>query len=248
MKFFSTLMALMAIIATLLVTSGCSSVRPLKQGRRGLFDQIGKPVSSRNSPDEVDQTYHKKPVKWRHGDKAAVVAQEKVDRDLVRETKSWVWPLSQVQLTSQFGARDGSPHEGIDLQAKKGTPVFAVDDALVLYSGKKISGYGLMLVLRHSKGLSTVYAHNSKLLVKGGEKVKRGQKIAVSGATGRVSGPHLHFEVRDGVQAVDPMQLLSLTQNSKPSVNAYAQSRGETAPKGPSRRMASVGRKGKKRL
>lgn len=118
------------------------------------------------------------------------------------------WPVADVTVTSSFGPRGREFHEGIDLKAPVGTPVFAAQDGTVIYSGSKIRGYGRLVVLRHFKQVSTIYAHNSKLLVRPGQYVRQGQKIAISGQSGHVTGPHLHFEVRDGLAALDPEELL----------------------------------------
>jgi murein DD-endopeptidase MepM/ murein hydrolase activator NlpD len=124
------------------------------------------------------------------------------------KTRAWRWPTNEVRVTSIFGSRKGEHHDGVDLRAASGTPVHAVAEGKVIYSGSKISGYGRMIVLRHDGKLSTIYAHNSKLLAKAGQRVRRGQLIAFSGNTGRSSGPHVHFEVREGVTAINPMILL----------------------------------------
>ncbi len=120
----------------------------------------------------------------------------------------WRWPVNDVQITSHFGERSGNHHDGIDLRASIGTPVYAASAGSVLYSGSKISGYGKMIVLKHPKKLSSVYAHNSKIYVKKGQTVRRGQLIALSGNTGRSSGPHVHFEIRQGVTAINPASLM----------------------------------------
>jgi murein DD-endopeptidase MepM/ murein hydrolase activator NlpD len=127
----------------------------------------------------------------------------------------WIWPLEDVQVTSVFGSRRGTFHDGIDLRAALGTPVRAVADGKVIYSGSQIGGYGKMVVLKHAQGLASVYAHNSSLRVRVGQKVGRGQRIALSGNTGRSSGPHLHFEVRYGVLALDPLRVLPGTRGGK---------------------------------
>ena len=72
----------------------------------------------------------------------------------------------------------------------------------------QVFGYGKMIVIKHSQGIATVYGHNSKLLVERGDEVQQGQRIALSGSSGRSNGPHLHFEVRDGVLSVDPLEVL----------------------------------------
>lgn len=118
------------------------------------------------------------------------------------------WPLQSVVITSPFGQRTRDFHEGVDLKADKGTPVYSAHAGVVLYAGDHIRGYGNMVVIRHSSGMSTVYAHNSRLLVKKGQYVREGTRIALTGNTGHSTGPHLHFEVRNGITAVDPALLL----------------------------------------
>lgn len=98
-------------------------------------------------------------------------------------------------------------HEGVDFAAPYGTPIHAAAAGVVVDAGYK-SGYGLTVEVRHGDGLVTRYAHASKLLVKVGEIVEKGQEIAKVGASGRVTGAHLHFEVRVNGRALDPMLFL----------------------------------------
>jgi murein DD-endopeptidase MepM/ murein hydrolase activator NlpD len=118
-----------------------------------------------------------------------------------------LWPVDGP-LSSPFGRRDGQPHDGIDLAVGEGTPVRAVCDGEVAYAGDKLRGYGRLVVLSHAGGFATVYAHNSLLEVKEGAHVARGQEIARSGATGHVTAPHVHFEVRRDNRPEDPLQYL----------------------------------------
>ncbi len=118
------------------------------------------------------------------------------------------WPLDGVVVGSPFGNRDGRLHEGIDLPAPVGTPVHAAGDGQVIYAGDGIRGYGNLVVIEHAGDLLTVYAHNSEILVREGERVVAGQRIALVGQTGRASGPHLHFEVRSGQIPQNPMTYL----------------------------------------
>ena len=108
------------------------------------------------------------------------------------------WPLAtgRIIVGSPFGTREGRPHEGIDLPAPVGTPVFAAADGRVVYAGNGIRGYGNLVVVRHAGDLLTVYAHNSVLLVAQGQPVRAGDRIALVGQSGHATGPHLHFEVR----------------------------------------------------
>lgn len=124
-------------------------------------------------------------------------------------TKTWAWPLKNLAVSSPFGNRHGDFHDGLDLKASFGTPVYSVSEGKVIYSGNKISGYGNMVVVKHVGDFSTIYAHNEKLLVQKGDIVKRGELIAYSGSSGRSTGPHLHFEVRQGVKAINPLYVLS---------------------------------------
>jgi murein DD-endopeptidase MepM/ murein hydrolase activator NlpD len=113
------------------------------------------------------------------------------------------WPLRGV-LYGRFGVRGGARHDGIDLAAPEGTPVLAAAEGTAIYVGEQ-TGFGKVVILRHDGGLVTVYAHNSAVLVREGARVARGQPIARVGQTGRTSGPHLHFEVREGTRPRNPL-------------------------------------------
>ena len=90
----------------------------------------------------------------------------------------------------------------------KGTPVHAAQNGVVAYAGNELKGYGNLLLIRHANGWMTAYAHNSKLLVKRGDTVKRGQTISLAGSTGSVTKPQIHFEIRKGAKAVDPRTVI----------------------------------------
>jgi murein DD-endopeptidase MepM/ murein hydrolase activator NlpD len=116
------------------------------------------------------------------------------------------WPLQGV-LYGRYGVRAGRRHDGIDLAAPEGTPIGAAAAGTVIYAGEQ-SGYGSIVILRHADGLVTLYAHCSVLLVDEGREVRRGEPIAKVGQTGRTSGPHLHFEVREGTRPRNPLLFL----------------------------------------
>jgi murein DD-endopeptidase MepM/ murein hydrolase activator NlpD len=119
------------------------------------------------------------------------------------------WPV-RGRVIAGFGPKPtGQQNDGINLAVPEGTPIKAADDGVVAYAGNELKGYGNLVLLRHSNGLVTAYAHASELLVKRGDTIKRGQVIAKSGQTGNVSSPQLHFEVRKGTTPVDPMQYLT---------------------------------------
>ncbi|MBS6479959.1 MAG: peptidoglycan DD-metalloendopeptidase family protein [Dialister sp.] len=117
-------------------------------------------------------------------------------------------------ITSPFGYRIhpifGTTiyHSGIDIGVDEGTPVHAADSGVVIYSGSGLTGYGNVVIIDHGNGLSTLYAHNSALLVSEGESVSKGQVVAYSGMTGYATGPHVHFEVRVNGSPTDPMGYL----------------------------------------
>ncbi len=117
------------------------------------------------------------------------------------------WPAKGT-LTSVFGPRAGTHHDGIDIAASIGTPVRAAAGGWVRFSGT-LSGYGNVVILEHRHGLRTIYAHNQKNLVAAGGAVRRGKVIAVLGRTGRTTGPNLHFEVRRNSRPEDPLSFLS---------------------------------------
>jgi len=118
----------------------------------------------------------------------------------------FAWPV-RGRLSSQFGMRKGRPHEGIDVAAARGTPIFAAESGRVIHSGR-LSGYGKVVIVKHAGAFRTIYAHASKLLVRKGAFVERGQRIALVGSTGRSSGPHVHFEIRRSQTPHNPLAFL----------------------------------------
>jgi len=119
------------------------------------------------------------------------------------------WPVRGKVITSYGAKTNGKSNDGINLAVPEGTPVKAAEDGVVAYSGNELKGYGNLVLVRHSNGYVTAYAHASELLVKRGDSIKRGQVIAKSGQSGEVSSPQLHFEIRKGSNPVDPLQFLN---------------------------------------
>lgn len=117
------------------------------------------------------------------------------------------WPVAGGKLSSKFGKRGASFHEGIDISAPVGTPVRAAERGTVIFSGV-MRGYGNMVVIHHPDDRLTVYAHNHSNWVQQGDRVRRGQNVAAVGRTGRTTGPNLHFEVWVGDDLVDPVHHL----------------------------------------
>jgi murein DD-endopeptidase MepM/ murein hydrolase activator NlpD len=119
------------------------------------------------------------------------------------------WPV-RGRVISGYGPKaNGQHNDGINLAVPEGTEVKAAEDGVVAYAGNELKGYGNLVLLRHSDGWMTAYAHNSQLLVKRGDSVKRGQNVARAGQTGGVASPQVHFEIRKGSTPVDPTQYLA---------------------------------------
>lgn len=116
------------------------------------------------------------------------------------------WPLRGT-VTSRFGPRGGSTHQGLDIRGRRGQRIVAAAAGRVLQAGR-VGRYGKTVVIDHGNSLATRYAHASQLLVKAGDRVQRGQEIAVVGDTGNARGIHLHFEVLRQGRRLDPMLFL----------------------------------------
>jgi murein DD-endopeptidase MepM/ murein hydrolase activator NlpD len=222
MMIFKTLKHPICGLFLMMLLVGCAT-QPTRNDRIGLLDRGSGGSRSRYASGDASEFESRPDVN------------EKLE--LVGE---WQWPVRSVEISSEFGQRGRKFHQGIDFRALVGTPVYAASNGKVVYVGSKIRGYGRMVVLRHDGNLYSVYAHHSKNLVKSGEEVFRGQQIAFSGRSGRVSGPHLHFEVRKGVHNYDPG--LAITEHLKTSgsrqqvfINAGSQSK--------TRRVATTSKK-----
>lgn len=123
-------------------------------------------------------------------------------------TAKFLWPVKGT-VVSNFGViGKGRKNDGINIKAARGTDVKAADKGTVAYAGNELKGFGNLILIKHTDGWITAYAHNDKLLVKKGQKVIKGEKIATVGSTGSVDSPQLHFEIRAGKKAVDPRKYL----------------------------------------
>lgn len=125
-----------------------------------------------------------------------------------QSTGKFRWPV-RGRIISDFGAKPGGGrNEGVNLAVPEGTPVKAASDGSVIYAGNELKGYGNLVLVRHDNGWVSAYAHNSVLNVKRGDKVRRGDAVALAGATGSVNQPQVHFELRKGNKPVDPLKYL----------------------------------------
>lgn len=123
-------------------------------------------------------------------------------------TPVFAWPI-EGRILSGFGPKPGGRYnDGINLKASAGTAVRAAADGVVAYAGDAVAGFGNLILIKHADGWVSAYGHNEALLVARGAKVAKGDIIARSGATGAVDEPQLHFELRRGRAATDPVKLL----------------------------------------
>jgi lipoprotein NlpD len=129
----------------------------------------------------------------------------------------FAWPLTGGEILSPFGARRSQRrHAGLDIRGARGEAVLASRAGRVIYSGSTMQGYGKMVILDHGDGLTSLYAHNSRLLVGLGEDVEQGQPIALVGRTGNATTDHLHFEIRRDNVPLDPLLYLQGIAEAKP--------------------------------
>ena len=147
------------------------------------------------------------------GEQLSVIERLLGDRRLADNALPRLAPIAGSYVTSGFGMRvdpllgGGQFHKGVDFEADIGDPVLAVADGVVSYSGDR-AGYGGTVEVDHGNGLTTRYAHNSRLVRRVGELVRAGDEIAKAGSTGRSTGPHVHFEVWQDGRVIDPRRFL----------------------------------------
>jgi murein DD-endopeptidase MepM/ murein hydrolase activator NlpD len=183
----------------------------LATGKRdALLERLGNDAGALNADDIKDQ------IKEAIERIAAIKEFLQQQKNLYLATPKG-WPL-QGRITSEFGKREDPSHggmdnhTGIDISAPKGTEIKATADGIVSFSGWS-QGNGNLVVIEHGMGYTTLYAHNSTNLVTDGQRVKRGDVIALVGATGRATGPHLHYEVWVKGIPQNPMKYISEVQN-----------------------------------
>ena len=122
---------------------------------------------------------------------------------------AWAWPVAGGEILSGFGNRRGrNTHRGLDIGARAGQQVVAAWPGVVVYAGSSMRDYGNAIILDHGGGLTSLYGHNSELLVRMGDAVGRGEPIALAGESGNATGVHCHFEVRKNAVALDPLSFL----------------------------------------
>jgi len=137
-----------------------------------------------------------------------VLSRFSLSKDIEVYSGTMAWPV-QGEVSRGFEHATTRRHDGIDIVAPRGTAIRAVADGEVLFSGWGPGGYGQTVILQHKDDLITIYAHNDEHLVRQGQRVRQGEKIATVGRTGRALGYHLHFEVRYKTTPVSPYKFLT---------------------------------------
>ncbi len=197
--------------------------RPVKRQNRPQYAGAAQPGEGRMDP--IPDTQSRKPQKGSGskgtsgsgttlaaasgdvfgGDRSATNA---AGASSARPSREFMWPV-RGPVIARFGSSgSGQRNDGINIAADENTPVRAAEEGEVIYAGNELRSYGNLLLIRHSRGYVTAYAHNGELLVAKSDKVQRGQKIAKVGSTGGVAKPQLHFEIRRGGRPVDPAPYL----------------------------------------
>jgi murein DD-endopeptidase MepM/ murein hydrolase activator NlpD len=126
-----------------------------------------------------------------------------------RAGNKFLWPVKGRIILGYGPKQNGLHNDGINIKAPRGAPIRAAENGVVAYVGNELRGFGNLVLIKHAGGWVTAYAHTDQVLVRRGDKVRRGQTIGRVGSTGNVASPQLHFEVRKGTQAVDPMRMLA---------------------------------------
>lgn len=183
--------------------------RPVKRQNRPQYAGAAQPGEGRMDP--IPDGQHRKPQKGSgssgsSGSGTTLAAAS--GAFTARPSRDFMWPV-RGPVIARFGSSgSGQRNDGINIAADENTPVRAAEEGEVIYAGNELRSYGNLLLIRHSRGYVTAYAHNGELLVAKSDKVQRGQKIAKVGATGGVTKPQLHFEIRRGGKPVDPTPYL----------------------------------------
>lgn len=208
-------------IDSLIGANNISNMNSIKPGQefkilpvRGILYRVspGESISSISDQFDISAETIKK------DNNIAADTELKVDQNLIlrgakpeltyqdRLDEKLMFPIN-TRITSPYGPRWGRMHYGVDFAAPMGSPIRAASSGRVVFSGWS-GGYGKVIIIEHRKGLRTLYAHNSQLLVSERQTVDKGQVIARSGNTGNSTGPHLHFEVQINGRPENPLNYL----------------------------------------
>ncbi|HEX6873235.1 MAG TPA: peptidoglycan DD-metalloendopeptidase family protein, partial [Micromonosporaceae bacterium] len=167
------------------------------------------PSASTKAPAPSQSTRQSAPAPKQATKPATPKAAPKPTKAAPKPAPAWVNPMPGAPISSCFGPRWGTMHQGIDFAGANGTKIRSIGAGTVVAAGWNFSGYGISVVVDHGNGYLSHYAHAQKVLVSAGQKVKPGQALALEGSTGDSTGPHLHFEIHKGMwNQIDPASWL----------------------------------------
>lgn len=165
-------------------------------------------------PERIASTERSAPARLEPPPPAKPSTEEEAAAAAPQGDRVFLWPIKGRILAAYGTQANGIHNDGINIAARLGEPVRAAASGVVAYAGNELRGYGNLILIKHADGYMTAYAHNARLLVRRGERVRRGQEIATAGETGAVRTPQLHFEIRRGTRALDPMRYLPILKAS----------------------------------
>lgn len=174
------------IIPVALLVSACSN-SPTKQSAQNVVKSNEPTIQNNRSPASEDSV-----SQWQRQ----------------QQISYFDWPVDEARMTRGFLPNRRKPHLGLDLAARKGTAIYASHDGTVIYTGREFHGYGRLIMIEGQQGWASLYAHLSKINIKQGDRVKKGDLIGLMGSTGHSTGVHLHFEIRTASGPVDPLMYL----------------------------------------
>ncbi len=207
----SRIRTLVFLSAAAALLAGCMPDSPKTVFDWGVNDKLHHRTASTAKPAAKTYVYQDKdaqPVTVSHTTTAAVTSQPLPP---IADAPAFAWPVSG-RVISDFGSTaNGGKNDGINLAANKDAPIHASASGTVTYAGDELKNYGYLVLVKHSGGYTTAYAHADRLIVSRGDVVTRGQIIGYVGQTGDVSSPQLHFEIRSGTTPVNPRTYLTST-------------------------------------
>ena len=186
-------------IATKTTTTKADTKTNTKDAAKNKATESGKQATDKKQQKQAEQKQTKQ---------ASTNSIKKLPAIAARSSSRFSWPV-RGKILSNYGAKNnGLFNDGINIAAARGATVAAAENGVVAYSGNEVKGMGNLIIIQHSDGWMTVYAHMDSLGVRRGARVRVGQKIGTVGQTGKVNKPQLHFEIRRGTKAYNPIQYL----------------------------------------
>lgn len=197
-------------MSSLSKTNKLSAPYALRIGQKLLLpgSVVSKPKVSNYVANPPKASSNKKATTPKNSKRKQIRHTTSYSQPIQKRNSKFAWPV-KGNIISKFGIiAKGRNNDGINIKAPLGTTVKAADAGTIAYAGNELKGFGNLILIKHSGGWITAYAHNDKLLVKKGQKVRKGEKISTVGSSGGVSLPQLHFEIRAGKKAVNPLSYL----------------------------------------